>query len=60
MRLAASSFSVCSPMSMLPLSSVRPQPFTMFCVISASRMMTLSCWQGLISVQFLATFSLTG
>ena len=51
---AARAFSVFSPTSMLPVNSVRPHSFTMFAEISASRMMVVSCWQGLIPVQFLA------
>jgi hypothetical protein len=39
---------------MLPVNSVRLHSFTMFAEISASRMMVVSCWQGLIPVQFLA------
>lgn len=55
-RLAANSFSVCSPTSMLPLISVRPHEFTMFCVISESRIMVESCWHGEMVVQLRARF----
>ena len=51
---AAMAFSVFSPMSMFPANSVRPHSLTMLAAISASRMMPVSCWQGLMAVQFRA------
>lgn len=56
---AASAFSVFSPMSMFPDSSVRPHSFTTLAAISASRIIVVSCWQGLMDVQFLARDSST-
>jgi hypothetical protein len=58
--LAASAFSVFSPTSMFPVNSVLPHSLTMFASISACRMIVVSCWQGLIPVQFLAMAGSTG
>ena len=57
--LAASAFSVFSPTSMLPVNSVLPHSLTTFAEISASLMIVVSCWQGLIPVQFLARLGST-
>lgn len=57
--LAARAFSVFSPMSMLPVSSVRPHSLTTLLAISWSRMMVVSCWHGLMDVQLRAMSELT-
>ena len=57
--LAAMAFSVSPPTSMFPSISVRPHELTMFWVISLSRMMVESCWQGEMPVQLRARESST-